>query len=184
MVISEPAVICLESAWMRLLRFLRLHDAGDPSLGRIDKEDYAPFVMDQRAGQDQDSLPDERSDIAGWTAAHTWPGAIRSEPGAETLPTDAPAQFDLDRRRTQAALLRAMLLARRRRFAEAEAAFAEAASLDPGCDLTATDGFWELERAGHDAAAHAYETSGRPRDALLLRAKIDARYRPRLVRTA
>lgn len=90
----------------------------------------------------------------------------------------------LDARRAQAAALRALLFARQRRYAEAEAAFAQAASLDPALDLADLDGFWELGRGAHEAAVRAYDGAGRPRDAMVLRATLDGRYRPRLVRTA
>ncbi len=90
----------------------------------------------------------------------------------------------LDARRAQAAGLRALLFARQRRYAEAEEAFAQAATLDPALDLTALDGFWDLGRGAHEAAVRAYEAAGRARDAMLLRATLDGRYRPRLVRTA
>ncbi len=90
----------------------------------------------------------------------------------------------LDARRAQAAGLRALLLARQRRYAEAEDAFAQTAKLDPTFDLSTLDGFWDLGRGAHEAAVRAYEGAGRQRDAMLLRATLDGRYRPRLVRTA
>jgi hypothetical protein len=98
--------------------------------------------------------------------------------------TAAELGASLDARRGQAAALRALLLARQRRYAEAETAFAQAAGIDRAVDLAQLDGFWELERGAHQAAVRAYEAVGRHRDAMMLRATLDGRYRPRLVRTA
>lgn len=103
-------------------------------------------------------------------------------PEAPATATDLAA--GLDARRAQAAALRALLLARQRRYAEAESAFAQAAGIDRTLDLGALDGFWELERGAHQAAIRAYEAVGRHRDAMVMRATLDGRYRPRLVRTA
>jgi hypothetical protein len=111
--------------------------------------------------------------------------AVAPDPAPAREPVDASAlAAHLDERRAQAAALRALLLARQRRYAEAESAFAQAAGLDPALDLGTLDGFWELERGAHAAAVRAYEAVGRHRDAMGLRATLDGRYRPRLVRTA
>ena len=88
------------------------------------------------------------------------------------------------RRRASAAALRAVLLAQQRRYEEAQAAFCDAFSLDASMDPQGIAGFWDLDRGAQDAAVNALEDAGRTRDAMLLRAKVEARYRLRIVRTA
>ena len=95
-------------------------------------------------------------------------------------PGGATGRGTATERRADAAALRALFLARQRRFAAAQAAFAEALRLDPGLDLPAVAGFWELERSGHEAAIRAYEAVGREREALILAAKVRQTFRPRL----
>lgn len=85
------------------------------------------------------------------------------------------------RRRGLAALTRGILLARRRRFEAAQAAFAEALRADAELELTDEPSFWELERGAHLAAVSACRDAGRERAALLLEAKLAVVYRPRLV---
>lgn len=96
----------------------------------------------------------------------------------------APCSPPADRRRADAAALRALLLARQRRFPAAAAAFAEALRLDPTLDLTSVPAFWDLERSGHEAAVRAYEEVGREREALILAAKLRRTFRPRLARVS
>lgn len=138
---------------------------------------------DEAAGRAA-GLPEREGKIAANRAAlaprtPAWLREAHPEPpGAVALAAH------LDARRAQAAGLRALLLARQRRYAEAEEAFAQTATLDPAFDLTTLDGFWDLGRGAHEAAARAYDVAGRQRDAMLLRATLDGRYRPRLVRTA
>lgn len=84
-------------------------------------------------------------------------------------------------RRARAAALRGMMLARQRRLDAAEAAFMEAARLDPSLDLTAIPTFWQLERGAHEATIRAYVASGRQRDANELTARMRTVFRPRLV---
>jgi tetratricopeptide (TPR) repeat protein len=87
-------------------------------------------------------------------------------------------------RRVQAALIRAKMLSGQGRFDEAEAAFTEALVIDPALDFAGAPAFWEIERGGQDAAVRAIESAGRSRDAMILRARLENRYRPRLVRSA
>jgi hypothetical protein len=79
--------------------------------------------------------------------------------------------------------LRALALARGRRFDAAREAFAEAARLDPALDLTRTPHFWKLERAAHEAAIDAYVATGRDGDAAVLRARVRSTYKPKPIRS-
>jgi hypothetical protein len=92
------------------------------------------------------------------------------------------APLTASERRARAAALRGLALSRQRRFDAAQAAFGEAARLDPLLDLTRTPGFWRLERAAHEAAIAAYEDAGRDRDAAVLRARVSSTFRPKPVR--
>jgi hypothetical protein len=110
-------------------------------------------------------------------AAALWPAPIE--------PASAPNGEDgvVRRRRGLAALTRGVLLARRRRFDAARAAFAEALRADADLELTDEPGFWDLERGAHRAAIEACRDAGRERAAMLLEAKLAVVYRPRLVPT-
>ena len=101
---------------------------------------------------------------------------VWNEAGPEPTPRCSPEQ-----RRAEVARLRAVLLARQRRFAEAREAFALALSLDPELDLQTDPAFWKLERGAHLAAVEACRDAGRDRDAAILQARIDYVFRPRLV---
>lgn len=107
-----------------------------------------------------------------------------TEPQVISAPPTPDATAVVAKRRAAAAALRAVLLSRQRRVEEARLAFADAFGLDLELDPQGIAGFWDLERGAHEAAVHALEDAGRSRDAMLLRAKVDARYRLRLVRTA
>ncbi len=88
------------------------------------------------------------------------------------------------RRRGLTALTRGILLARRRRFDAARAAFADALRADAALELTDDPAFWELERSAHLAAIDACRDVGRERDANVLEARLSVVYRPRLLHIA
>ncbi len=76
------------------------------------------------------------------------------------------------------AAIRGLMLARSHDYAGAQAAFTEAARY-PHLDLTSIPTFWQLTRAGQDAAIQAYQDAGRERDALVLATALDNAFRPR-----
>lgn len=94
--------------------------------------------------------------------------------------SDSSAKRDPDLRTARSAAVRGIFFARSQRHAEAEAAFSEAAG-HADLDLDTIPGFWDLSRAGMNAAVHAYETNERYRDASALAARIRVTYRPRSV---
>lgn len=100
---------------------------------------------------------------------------------AATEPTTSP--LTATERRARAAALRGLLLARQRRFDAAERAFAEAIRLDPALDLATVPTFWELERSAHEAVVRVYDAHGHARRAALLTARLQQRFRPRLLPT-
>ncbi|MFN8594253.1 MAG: hypothetical protein U0031_22590 [Thermomicrobiales bacterium] len=95
-----------------------------------------------------------------------------------------PGQLTAKERRARAAALRGLAFARQRRYEAARLAFAEAAELDSGLDLTRTPGFWNLDRGAHEAAIAAYQDACRDRDATVLRARVQSTYRPRALPAA
>lgn len=170
MIISQPAWICIESTWQRLIR-------------RESREDVS---------RSQASAPGEPV-IAPDRPAPGHPGAAvvaatvtepRPEPAAPAAigPADPQAPLTPDERRARAAALRALALSRGRRFDAAKRAFIKASQLDPLLDLTRVPTFWSLERAAHEAAIDAYVETGRDGDAAILRARVRSTYRPKAVR--
>jgi hypothetical protein len=179
MMISQPALICLNATWQRLMRqsagavepaaIEALH-VQDPVLAGV-IQDGADVAADQSlmavaVGGDEGLAP-----------------AARKEGQASSDAVDASTPLAANERRARAAALRAMALGRDRRFDAARAAFAEAAGLDPLLDLTRTPAFWKLERAAHEAAIDAYLQAGRDRDAAVLRARVQSTFRPKPVRS-
>lgn len=161
MVISQPALVCLAATTDRLRRRLAACGLGraPAALAPIDAG-APPATVDL----EREAAPEIRS-----------PEVVPTEPEPKAEPLSA------DERRARSAAFRALLLARQRRFVAARAAFAEAARLDPALDLTTVPTFWALERGAHEAAIAAYEETGRRRDALVLAARLEHVYRPRLV---
>lgn len=156
MVISQPAVYCLAVSKERfvdssLVRWLR-------SLANPE-----PIVGETRATP----RPSPR------------PIAAESVGPGDQAPESAP--LTAVERRARAAALRGLLLARQRRFDAAERAFAEALRLDPDLDLATVPTFWELERSAHEAVVRVYDAGGQGRRAALLAARLQQRFRPRLV---
>lgn len=200
MLVSQPALVYLEVNWRRLCGRVLAAVGRRPSrpAAEDESEPLVPRAVGERAWTGAPSPPSVVTPLLavptgiaargdGWAGA---PGGLAPLPRPaaspapapdSTLPHQRPTAIE---RRARAACFRAVLLARQRRFAEAQTAFADALRLDPAVDLTAGEGFWDLERAAHDAAIRAYEAAGRSRSALELRARIGVRFRPRLVRSA
>jgi hypothetical protein len=179
MMISQPALICLNATWRRLMR----QAIGDVEPAAVE----ALQVQDPvRAGVIQDGA-DVAADQSLMAVAvggdEGLAPAARKEEQASSDAVDASTPLAANERRARAAALRAMALGRDRRFDAARAAFAEAAGLDPLLDLTRTPAFWKLERAAHEAAIDAYLQAGRDRDAAVLRARVQSTFRPKPVRS-
>lgn len=179
MLISQSALAYLSAAW----RGLRGEQAAASNSPEADLMAFAdgwngawrlaeapPAAFSPQPTEDVSAPPEPTGDAR--------PTADADPPPAdgESIPAAA--------RRAEAALFRAHLFARQRRHDEAAAAFAAALALHPAIDLTAGSGFWDLDRAAHRAAADAYEAVGRTRDAMTLRARVELRFKPRLVRSA
>jgi hypothetical protein len=182
MMISQPALICLNATWQRLM--------GKPDR---DVEPAAAQALQVQAHMQDSVLAgaiQHAVDVAeqSMKAAAVNPGESR-EPVAQeegrAIPdaVDASTPLAANERRARAAALRAMAFGRDRRFDAARTAFAEAAGLDPLLDLTRTPAFWKLERAAHEAAIDAYLQAGRERDAAVLRARVQSTFRPKPVRS-
>jgi len=180
--ISQPALICLNATWQRLM--------GKP--GR-DVEPAATQALHIQAHV-QDSVLAGAIQHAVDVAEHSMKAAAvnlgesrepvaREERRAIPDAVETSAPLAANERRARAAALRAMAFGRDRRFDAARTAFAEAAGLDPLLDLTRTPAFWKLERAAHEAAIDAYLQAGRERDAAVLRARVQSTFRPKPVRS-
>jgi hypothetical protein len=103
----------------------------------------------------------------------------RKHPMLRASSTPTMSTPDEQARLSRAASTRALFLSRSGRFDEARAAFVTAAR-DLEIDLSDIPGFWNLSRAGMQAAIEAYEEVERFRDAARLEATIRLKYRPRL----
>jgi hypothetical protein len=165
MMISQPAMLCLEATWQRLLG----RAAPQEVLVRLPASPTVPTEAPVNA---------PRSRIAA-DVTHGEPETpVRGLVVEKSLP-DPHAPLTVPERRARAAALRGLALCRQRRFTGARTAFAEAAHLDPLLDLTRIPTFWRLERAAHEAAIAAYLDVGRERDAAVLRAQVQSTYRPK-----
>jgi hypothetical protein len=170
MLITQPALICLETTWHRLL--------GRPI---IDEPGPQPLALDDRDAALVPVLAPVTEEVT-LAVAQVLPGTSASDV-ATPAEEAGSGPLTANERRARAAALRALALSRGRRFASAQSAFAEAARLDPTLDLTRIPGFWRLERAAHEAAIDAYDEAGRARDAAVLRARVRSTFRPKPVRT-
>jgi hypothetical protein len=176
MMISQPALICLNATWQRLMR--KPTREVEPAASQV-----LPLVAPGDAIQGDVEATAESSlvpaAVGGGESLAPMARERRPTVGAEV---DVSAPLAANERRARAAALRAMALSRERRFDAARAAFAEAAALDPALDLTRTPAFWKLERAAHEAAIDAYVQAGRERDAAVLRARVQSTFRPKPLR--
>jgi hypothetical protein len=174
MMISQPALICLNVTWQRLMR-----------KSSREVESAATQVLDAPAPVDAiqgDVETAAESPLVAAALTESLAPVAREQGPAVGAEVDASAPLAANERRARAAALRAMALSRERRFDAARAAFAEAAGLDPVLDLTRTPAFWKLERAAHEAAIAAYLQAGRERDAAVLRARVHSTFRPKPLR--
>jgi hypothetical protein len=177
MMISQPALICLNATWQRLMRKPACDVA--PAVAQALQEQELVLAG---AIQDEVAVAAEQLLMATAVSGESHAPAARDEGQATPNAVDASTPLAANERRARAAALRAMAMSRERRFDAARAAFAEAAGLDPLLDLTRTPAFWKLERAAHEAAIAAYLQAGRERDAAVLRARVQSTFRPKPVR--
>jgi hypothetical protein len=173
MLISQPAFLCLHATWQRVV--------GRPLLEEVHRApvDGDANPIEARAALSPSSAPLQVDSVVGGTAHGIDYGLSAAEPSRTADPNAPLSAHEL---RARAAALRALALSRGRRFDAAQAAFAEAARLDPSLDLTRTPGFWKLERGAHEAAIDAYVEVGRAGDAAVLRARVHSTYRPKAIR--
>src|SRR5581483_3256525 len=102
-------------------------------------------------GKRRSGAPEQDGDMDARRMNDRWRIASReAEPPAGT--TDGATIADdevVRRRRGLTALTRGILLARRRRFEAARAAFADALRAEAALELTDDPAFWDLERSAH-----------------------------------
>jgi hypothetical protein len=165
MIVSQPALICLESVFQRLI-------------GRSSASGTDPGAI-QVASLPQDVIPIAARELGAPERAHS-PRLERPSSIDGELALDAP--LSAAERRARAAALKGLAFSRQRQFDAARSAFAVAARLDPRLDLTRTPTFWKLERAAHEAAIDAYLDADRTDDAAVLRARVRSTYRPKALR--
>jgi hypothetical protein len=162
MLLTDTGFYEMERGWIRLVDRLAvaLQRASALSSG---EQDVGQLVF-ANAGAGSASGPGERQ------TSHSF----LEGPGDENL--------SADERRARAIALRGLSEARAGEFYQARSSFAHAAALDPTLDLTSLPAFWQLAKPAHEAAVGAYTDANRPRDAAELTARINVRFRPRLVR--
>jgi hypothetical protein len=178
MMISEPALVCLNATWQYLLgKSARDEEPGAAQALHVQDPVLAGAIQDGVDAAAEQSLM-----VAAVGGDEGRAPAAREEGRASAAAVDASTPLAANERRARAAALRAMVFGRDRRFDAARAAFAEAAGLDPQLDLTRTPAFWKLERAAHEAAIDAYLQTGRERDAAVLRARVQSTFRPKPLR--
>jgi hypothetical protein len=178
MMISQPALICLNATWQRLMR-KPVRDEAPAGAQALHAQE---LVLAVAIRDDVDVAAEQPPMAVAAAGGEGRAPAAREEGRAIPEAVDSSAPLAANERRARAAALRAMAMSRERRFDAARAAFAEAAGLDPLLDLTRTPAFWRLERAAHEAAIAAYLQAGRERDAAVLRARVQSTFRPKPVR--
>ena len=194
MIVSQPALLCLSSLWNNLTGRSTVAEA--QHAGAVPKPAAPPAAAIARAA----TIREERlkQTVQNETVRLERPADKQPDLVAQAAPVEAPvASVEIDvpeevsgmgpltanERRARAAALRALAFSRARRFDAAQAAFQDAATLDPALDLTRVPAFWSLERGAHEAAITAYTGAGRVGDAAVLRAKVQSVYRPKPLRT-
>ena len=164
MIITQPAFLCLAASHAQVVegpvaRWLRRFGRAEPV---VPKETLAPALVRSN------SAPEPTLSVIDGPS-----------PGPSTAPESDPLSGT--ERRARAAALRGLLLARQRRFPAAERAFAEAIRFDPALDLATIPTFWEMERAAHEGIVRVYDQEGQGRRASILAARLQERFRPRLL---
>ena len=175
MVISQPAIVGLEQARERVERSVAAIWAR--ARARFSGIAVDPIAVATTATGPTVAMAPDATDGAG-TADDARP-AGPARPTQEPEPIAPP--LTAAERRARAAAVRGLMLARKRCYGTAQAAFAEAATLDPLLDLASVPTFWELHRAGQETVVRAYEEAGRIRDAAVLAATLRHTFRPRAV---
>jgi hypothetical protein len=190
MIVSQPALLSLSSLWNNLTgreSVAENHAEAVPKPAAPPQAALArtAAIRDERLKQAMQAVavaaeqPEPiREEVVVQAATREERSTVRETPAAAARPGPLTA----NETRARAAALRALAFSRARRFDAAQAAFEDAARLDPELDLTRVPSFWSLERAAHEAAIAAYVAAGRSGDAAVLRAKVQSVYRPKPLR--
>ena len=177
MMISQPALICLNATWQSLTGWTT------PSAASATEQPLPESAPADVIEGEVDALSEALLVTTAVGEDKNFAAEGRDQAPALHPRVDPSTPLAANERRARAAALRAMALSRERRFDAAGTAFAEAARLDPALDLTRTPAFWTLERAAHEAAIKAYARAGRDGDAAVLRARVHSTFRPKPLRT-
>ncbi|MGI8643377.1 MAG: hypothetical protein ACR2LS_04600 [Thermomicrobiales bacterium] len=92
-----------------------------------------------------------------------------------------PEALEPEHRRAHLLAVRGLMHARQARHQAAGEAFGQALSLNPRIDLAELPTFWDLPRAGCEAAVQAYHDAGLAAEATTLNARLRQSLRPRLL---
>lgn len=181
MVISEPGLICLESSEHHLVRgFVSLWFGAReaPTTNVYPTHQHVSFGVEAARIE-----PVSAAAPAALPLAAGMESTIEQECGLsdDACDHDVAPPLTAQERRARSAALRGLLLGRQRRFDAAQAAFAEAARLDPTLSLDSVPTFWNMERGAHEAAVRAYDEAGRKHDASMLASRLRTTFRPRLL---
>ena len=193
MIVSQPALLCLASFWNNLTGRAGATDVHaeavpKPAAPPVAAVERAALIREERLRRAAQMAPSP-ADVVMAAEEHVEEDVVVVQQDAVESAPEAPAAtsgtgpLTANERRARAAALRALAFSRARRFDAAQAAFQDAATLDPALDLTRVPTFWSLERSAHEAAIQAYVAAGRAGDAAVLRAKVQSVYRPKPLRT-
>jgi hypothetical protein len=109
-----------------------------------------------------------------------FPPRERAIPGHEySLLLQIPDNLGPDERQAHLLAVRGLMHARQARHDAAGQAFAHALALNPRLDLAGLPTFWDLPRAGCEAAVNAYLHQGLTAEATTLNARLRQTLRPR-----
>lgn len=109
-----------------------------------------------------------------------FPPRERAIPGHEySLLLQIPDNLGPDERQAHLLAVRGLMHARQARHDAAGQAFAHALALNPRLDLAGLPTFWDLPRAGCEAAVNAYAHQGLTAEATTLNARLRQTLRPR-----
>ncbi|MDQ2652959.1 MAG: hypothetical protein M3Z20_07930 [Chloroflexota bacterium] len=193
MIVTQPTLLCLTSFWSNLTgrasaRAAQVSAAPMPATPPSAAIERAASIREERLRHAaQRATPRPEPPVARQESSAPPDPPVAERPAATAPANEAAVSgtgpLTANERRARAAALRALAFGRARRFDAAQAAFQDAATLDPVLDLTRVPTFWSLERAAHEAAIAAYVATGRTGDAAVLRAKVQSVYRPKPLRT-
>jgi hypothetical protein len=174
MVISQPAIYCLEASKSRLadgfvVRWWRRLGRGRASAA-VSRPEFPTFSPADATRTD--------------AVAPVPPVPTVAEPGRggwRGVPRTPGRELDGDRAARPRRRLARLVPSPSTPFPGGGARLRGGGPPRPALDLATIPTFWDLERAAHEGIVRVYETEGHGRRAAVLAARLRERFRPRLV---